>query len=155
MTSSVGQAIRATMAELALLPERWRSGVAYNPLSARTAQDPYRVYAALRSRDPVHRSRLMNAWLFTRHADADTILRDHRSFGSDPRRGTLSPRQRAMLPSPEEFAILLLDSAETTRGCARSSTRRSQTTWSGPWRSACAPFWAPCWTTSTIRALST
>ncbi len=36
---------------------------------------------------PVHRSRLLNAWLFARHADGDAILRDHRNFGNDPRKG--------------------------------------------------------------------
>ena len=95
--------------------ERWRSGVAYNPLSARMAQDPYPVYEAMRRRDPVYRSRLMNAWLFTRHADADAILRDHRNFGSDPRRGTLTARQEAMLPLPDEFTMLILDPPDHTR----------------------------------------
>ena len=91
------QAIRSVVVGSMLARERWQSGVAYNPLSKRTAQDPYPVYAALRERDPVHRSRLMNAWLFTRHADVDTILRDHQRFGNDPRKGELSRRQRANL----------------------------------------------------------
>ena len=38
---SVGGAIRSAVAGAMVLPERWRRGVAYNPLSARTAQDPY------------------------------------------------------------------------------------------------------------------
>ena len=95
--------------------ERWRTGVAWNPLSDRMAQDPYPVYAALRERDPVHRSRLANAWLFSRHADADAILRDHRSFASDPRKGRLTRRQRAMLPPAEEFTMLTLDPPDHTR----------------------------------------
>ena len=110
-----GEAMRAVGAGPALLRERLQSGVSYNPLSSRTAQDPYPVYSALRSRDPVHRSRLLKAWLFTRHRDVDAILRDHRHFGSDPRAGTLSSRQRAMLPPPEEFTMLLLDPPEHTR----------------------------------------
>ena len=57
----------------------------------------------------------MNAWLFTRHADADAILRDHRNFASDPRRGTLTARQEAMLPPPEEFTMLFLDPPDHTR----------------------------------------
>ena len=49
----------------------------------------------------MHRSRLLNAWVFTRHAHADAILRDHRRFGNDPRKGTLWPRQQALLrPGP-------------------------------------------------------
>ena len=74
MSLSPAAAVRAALACPLLLRERWQSGVAYNPLSPRMAQDPYPVYAALRERDPVHRSRLMNAWMFTRHADVDATL---------------------------------------------------------------------------------
>ena len=113
--SSMREAIRSVLAHAIVAGERWRSGVAYNPLSARMAQDPYPVYETMRRRDPVHRSRLMNAWLFTRHADADAILRDQRNFGNDPRKGTLTPRQQAMLPPPEEFTLLFLDPPDHTR----------------------------------------
>ena len=113
--SSVGEAIRSAIVSAVLLRERWQSGVAYNLLSDRMAQDPYPVYAALRARDPVHRSRLINAWMFSRHADVDAILRDHRHFGNDPRDGTLSPRQRAMLPPADEFTMLFLDPPDHTR----------------------------------------
>ncbi len=114
-TFSPGEAIRSAVVSAMLLPERWRSGIAYNPLSNRVAQNPYPVYAALRARDPIHRSRLLNAWLFTRHADTDAVLRDHRRFGNDPRKGDLKPRQRAMLPSPDEFTMLLLDPPDHPR----------------------------------------
>ncbi len=112
---SVRDAIRSAVVHGVLARERWESGVAYNPLSARATEDPYPVYAALRDRAPVHRSRLLNAWVFTRHAEVDAILRDHRRFGNDPRRGTLSSRQRAMLPPPHEFTMLLLDPPDHTR----------------------------------------
>ena len=95
--------------------ERWRTGVAYNPLSAGMVQNPYPVYAALRARATVHRSRLMNAWLFARHADADAILRDHRNFANDPRLGTLTRRQQAMLPPPDEYTLLFLDPPDHKR----------------------------------------
>ncbi len=101
--------MRSALTHAVAAGERWRSGVAYNPLSDRMAQDPYPVYAAMHRRSPVHRSRLLNAWLFARHADGDAILRDHRNFGNDPRKGTLTPRQRDMLPPPEEFTLLFLD----------------------------------------------
>ena len=112
---AIREAARSAFAGAAVLGERWRTGVAYNPLSDRTAQDPYPVYAALRQRDPVHRSRLMNAWMFARHADVDAILRDHRNFGSDPRKGTLTARQQAMLPAPDEFTMLFLDPPDHRR----------------------------------------
>ena len=57
----------------------------------------------------------MNAWLITRHADADAILRDHRSFASDPRVGKLTRRQQAMLPLADEFTMLILDPPDHTR----------------------------------------
>ena len=79
------------------------------------AQDPYPVYARMRERDPVHRSRLANAWLFTRHADVDAILRDHRRFASDPRKGRLSRRQAKLLPPAEEFTLIFLDPPDHTR----------------------------------------
>lgn len=111
----VAEAIRSAAVEALLLRERWESGVAYNPLSARTARDPYPVYAALRAKAPVHRSRLFNAWVFTRHASVEAILRDHRRFANDPRKGTLSARQRAMLPPPHELTLLHLDPPDHTR----------------------------------------
>ena len=112
---SMRQAIRSAIVGAALARERWQSGVAYNPLSAQTAQDPYPGYAALRERDPVHRSRLMNAWLFTRHSDVDTILRDHQRFSNDPRKGRLTRRQRANLPADDEFTMLFLDPPDHKR----------------------------------------
>ena len=112
---SMQKAIRSVVIGAMLARERWQSGVTYNPLSRQTAQDPYPVYAALRERDPVHRSGLMNAWLFTRHADIDTILRDHRLFSNDPRKGTLSRRQRAGLPADDEFTMLFLDPPDHKR----------------------------------------
>ena len=112
---SMRQAIRSVVVGAMLARERWRSGVAYNPLSRQTAQDPYPVYAALRERDPVHRSALMNAWLFTRHVDVDTILRDHRRFSNDPRKGALSRRQQANLPPDDEFTMLFLDPPDHKR----------------------------------------
>ena len=115
MMLSFGEAMRSVGAGAELLVERLQSGVSYNPLSSRTAQDPYPVYAALRARDPVHRSRLLKAWLFTRHSDVAAILSDHRHFGNDPRTGTLSSRQHAMLPPPDEFTMLLLDPPGHTR----------------------------------------
>ena len=107
-------AIRSVAVGTLLLRERWQSGVSYNPLSAEMAQDPYPTYAKLRARDPVHRSRLMDAWVFSRFADADVILRDHRHFSSDPRKRVASGR-RASLPNVEEPSMLFLDPPDHTR----------------------------------------
>ena len=78
------------------------------------AQDPYPTYAKLRGRDPVHRSRLMDQWVFSRYADVDAILRDHRHFSSDPRKRAAS-RRRGSLPNVEEPSMLFLDPPDHTR----------------------------------------
>ena len=109
------EALRSLAVNALLLRERWESGVGYNPLSARTAQDPYPTYAKLRARDPVHRSRLLQAWVFTRYADVDAILRDHRRFSSDPRKRPAPRRRRASLPRAEEPSMLFLDPPDHTR----------------------------------------
>ena len=111
----LGNAIRSLVINTVLVRERWQSGVAYNPLSAGMAQDPYPDYARLRERSPVHRSRLMNAWVFSRYDDVDTVLRDHRRFSSDPRKRTLSRRQQAILPGPDDYTMLFLDPPDHTR----------------------------------------
>ncbi len=107
-------AIRSVAVGALLLRERWQSGVSYNPLSAEMAQDPYPTYAKLRGRDPVHRSRLMDQWVFSRYADVDAILRDHRHFSSDPRKRAAS-RRRGSLPNVEEPSMLFLDPPDHTR----------------------------------------
>jgi len=109
------RAIRSVVVGSMLARERWQSGIAYNPLSKQFAQNPYPTYAALRQRDPVHRSGLMNSWLFARHADIDIILRDHQRFANDPRKGALSRRQRANLPPDDEFTMLFLDPPDHKR----------------------------------------
>ena len=112
---ALGKAIRSLVINTLLVRERWGSGAAYNPLSAQMAQDPYPEYAKLRELSPVHRSRLMNAWVFSRYADVDTVLRDHRRFSSDPRKRTVSRRQQATLPGPDDYTMLFLDPPDHTR----------------------------------------
>ena len=62
--------------------ERMESGVAYNPISDSVRNNPYDKYAELRSKDPIHRMRLINAWVLTRYEDVDMVLRDHRRFSN-------------------------------------------------------------------------
>ena len=108
-------AIRSLVVNALILRERWQSRATYNPLSPRMAQDPYPEYAVLRERSPVHRSRLMNAWVFSRYADVDTVLRDHRHLSNDPRNRTLSRRQQGALPNPGDYTMLFLDPPDHTR----------------------------------------
>ena len=62
--------------------ERLESGVAYDLTSTRVMADPYETYRRLRTTDPVHRLRLVDAWALTRYRDADAVLRDHKRFGN-------------------------------------------------------------------------
>ena len=110
------EAIRSLAVGALLLRERWQSGVSYNPFSAEMAQDPYPTYAKLRGRDPVHRGRLMDSWVFSRFADADAILRDHRHFSSDPRKRVASGR-KASLPNHTRLRALV-NKAFTPRAVA-------------------------------------
>ena len=65
--------------------ERLESGVAFNPLSSQLRANPYPLYDELRRKDPVHRMRLMDAWVLTNYEDVDLVLRDHRRFGNEGR----------------------------------------------------------------------
>jgi cytochrome P450 len=50
----------------------------WDPFDPAWVQDPYSVYASLRAENPVHRNTL-GFWVFTRHADCLSLLRDRRS----------------------------------------------------------------------------
>ena len=80
------ESVRSLVARGLLLKERVRSGVVWNPLDSGFHQDPYPGYQRLRERDPIHRSELISGWVFSRHADCDAILRDHRRFSNDQRK---------------------------------------------------------------------
>lgn len=62
--------------------ERIECGVAYHPGSPQAIADPYPLYSDLRTKDPVHRMRLIDAWAITRYKDIDRVLRDHSTFSS-------------------------------------------------------------------------
>ena len=83
---AVAGLVKPVAMQVLLARERLESGVAYNPVSDEVARDPYAVYRRLRNRDPVHRMRLIDAWVLTRYEDADAMLRDHERFGAENRR---------------------------------------------------------------------
>ena len=72
--------LQAAIGRLLVAWERRESGVAYDLLSPRLKQDPYSIYRELRSKDPVHRMRLVKAWALTRYDDVEAVLRDHKRF---------------------------------------------------------------------------
>ena len=63
--------------------ERIESGVSYDPTSPKIKANPYEKYRKLRALDPVHRLRLINAWILTEYDDVNDVLRDHRRFSRD------------------------------------------------------------------------
>ena len=80
---AVRKALRPVLAPVLLAWERMESGVSYDPTSRSMRNDPYDTYDRLRAKDPVHRMRLLNAWVLTRYEDVDTVLRDHRRFSKN------------------------------------------------------------------------
>jgi pimeloyl-[acyl-carrier protein] synthase len=58
--------------------ERATTGVAYSLGSRAFMEDPHAVYRALREKSPVHRSRMLSGWVFTRYDDVLTLFRDTR-----------------------------------------------------------------------------
>ena len=111
----LGRMMRSVVANVMLAPERWRNGVVYNPFSAAMARNPYPIYAELRARAPVHRNRLLDAWVLSRHADVDAVLRDFRRFSNDQRKRDPVRRRRSTLPQIPYPTILFLDPPDHTR----------------------------------------
>ena len=72
--------LKSTIARALVAWERRESGVAYDLLSPQLRQNPYPIYRELRSKDPVHRMRLVKAWALTRYEDVETVLRDDKRF---------------------------------------------------------------------------
>lgn len=78
--------------------------------------DPYPGWAALREREPVHRTDL-GAWVLTRHADVSALLRDPRT-STDERNSELYVPGEARGPRNEQGdaqPILFLDPPDHTR----------------------------------------
>ena len=97
----------------ASLAERVRHGASYNPLCESTIQNPYRAYARLRSRSPVHRSAILGSWVTSRYDDVLAVARDHARFSNDPRWRNATPS--VLPPAPDDYSILLVDPPGHTR----------------------------------------
>ena len=82
---AVRSLVRSVAIQALLTWERVESGVSYNPVSEENAADPYPNYEKIRLKDPVHRMRLLDAWLLTRYEDVDTVLRDYKRFSNAER----------------------------------------------------------------------
>ena len=83
LPQAIQNLVRPVAIQAMLARERLESGVSYNLVSARTREYPYDKYEELRRKDPVHRLRMINAWVLTEYEDVNEILRDHQRFGRD------------------------------------------------------------------------
>ena len=97
--------LKSAIGSLLVAWERRESGVAYDLLSPQLRQDPYPIYRELRSKDPVHRMRLVKAWALTRYRDVETVLRDDKRFCSGDR----------VLVKTVPLSLLDMDPPEHTR----------------------------------------
>jgi pimeloyl-[acyl-carrier protein] synthase len=104
--------LRTIVVRLPLARERLESGATYNPLSGKMYADPYPIYRKLREKSPVHRSRLIDGWVLTRHRDVDAVLRDYKRFSNDERN---AKRQRFNPYEDEARSMLRIDPPDHTR----------------------------------------
>ncbi|MGH0035048.1 MAG: cytochrome P450 [Myxococcota bacterium] len=85
------------------------TGLELTALDERFREDPYPILAELRRREPVHRDRVLDRIVFTRHADVQSILRDP-DLWTDPRKGNPGSFTREYLSQgDEEPSMLLMD----------------------------------------------
>ena len=101
------------MAIRVLLAREWLdTGVTFNPTSRRFLNNPYKTYARLKKKDPVHWSRLIKAWVVSAHRDVDAGLREHKRFGNDYRN---SQEHLSEDQVNEVHSMLYLDPPDHTR----------------------------------------
>lgn len=91
MMPSNRTAIGRLMVRLALLQERFSSGVALDFTTAEFLRDPYPELSRLQRHDPVHRSRLAGAWIVTSYSEIVNVLRDSR-FSAERARSPMVQR---------------------------------------------------------------
>jgi cytochrome P450 len=115
MSSLLRTLVRPFAIRAMLVREWWQWGVMYNPMSPRVYLHPYPKYAELRAKAPLHWSPLLEAWVATRYADVDAILRDYKRFSSDPRQRQRTRAPRTAVDNPGGQSMLFVDPPEHTR----------------------------------------
>src|SRR5260370_9155197 len=78
MAVSAASIARGVGSPILLSWEKLTSGVSYDLLAPKVQADPYPVYRAMRTKDPVHWSELARAWFLTRYAETVSVLKDSR-----------------------------------------------------------------------------
>ena len=107
--------LRSLVIGALLIPEYRQCGMAFNPLSDRIIRNPYPAYARLRALSPVHRSRVLDGWMFSRYADVEAIFRDYRRFSNMPTNRRVSRQDVYFIPPRADWSLLFHDPPEHTR----------------------------------------
>ncbi len=100
--------------------EQMESGISFDLTSSKVRANPYEVYERLRSKNPIHRMRLINAWALTEYDDAMAILQDHRRFSSGENKLEYAPYRTMLDLDPPDHTRLrsLVSKAFTPRSVA-------------------------------------
>ena len=122
--------LRAPLVRTALLLERLTTGVDLYLFDAGFQRDPYRKYAQLRQRDPVHWSPIARSWIVTRYEDVDRVLRDGR-FRADRRLERGRIRSRLAPPAHGDLGRWLQHSLLGTDGAHHARLRSRLDGWFG------------------------
>ncbi len=130
MAAVVESLIKPTVLRGLLAWERRESGVAYDFISEEVKTDPYPTYRRLRTLDPVHRMRTIDAWALTRYRDVEAVLRDHARFANADRVfvETISMSLLELDPPAHTRLRLLVSKAFTPRAVARLHGRIQEIT---------------------------
>lgn len=95
-------------------------GTSFNPLDRSALADPYPLYSRLRAEDPVHWSRMLQAWVLTRYQDVESSLSDPRLSANRQKARSLVARlairqQQMSVPLRPGVTMLSNDPPEHTR----------------------------------------
>ena len=128
MTTVVENLVKPAVLRGLLAWERRESGVAYDFTSEEVRTDPYDTYRRLRSLDPVHRMRTIDAWALTRYRDVEAVLRDHARFANADRVFVETiPMSLLELDPPEHTRLRLLVSKAFTPKAVGDAARADST----------------------------
>lgn len=125
LADSILKLVRPAAKRVLLSWEQMESGISFDLTSSKVRANPYEVYERLRSEDPIHRMRLINAWALTGYDDALAILQDHRRFSSGENKLEYAPYRTMLDLDPPDHTRLrsLVSKAFTPRAVAALGPR--------------------------------
>lgn len=91
------------------------TGERFDPTDAAFLQDPYPTYARLRREAPIAWYAPWSAWIVTRHADVDALLRDRRLGRVDADRPKVSDPAHAPFAEIQAGSLLEIEPPDHTR----------------------------------------